>query len=83
MGRTPQVPLMSRIDRAVVQQAGRSGVRLIQQFGTGIEGVDRLAAEEEGIPVCTIPAHDCGNASSCAEHAFWMLLTLLRYAWPV
>lgn len=72
------VPLMCRIDRDLIEFGARNGLKLIHQFGTGLEGVDLEAAAATNIPVINIPAKDCGNASSCAEHVFWMLLSLLR-----
>jgi phosphoglycerate dehydrogenase-like enzyme len=39
------VPLMRRIDAAMID---RHRPRLIQQFGVGLEGVDRHAAAERG-----------------------------------
>ena len=72
------VPLMCRIDRRIIDWGARNNLKLIHQFGTGLEGVDREAAANANIPVLNIPASDCGNASSCAEHVFWMLLTLKR-----
>jgi lactate dehydrogenase-like 2-hydroxyacid dehydrogenase len=72
------VPLMCRIDRRIIECGAKNGLKLIHQFGTGLEGVDRLAAADSGVPVLNIPSSDCGNATSCAEHVFWMLLSLLR-----
>ncbi len=72
------VPLMCRIDRRIIECGAKNGLKLIHQFGTGLEGVDRIAAADFGVPVLNIPASDCGNATSCAEHVFWMLLSLLR-----
>src|SRR5580704_14293263 len=51
------VPLMARIDRPLME-AGR--FRLIQQFGTGLEGIDLDAARERGIWVA--------NAAASAGH---------------
>mgnify|MGYP003346395981 FL=1 len=68
------IPLMSRIDAAAMD-AGN--VRLIQQWGAGIEGVDLNAARERGIPVANVPAAG-GNADSVAEHAILLIIALLR-----
>jgi phosphoglycerate dehydrogenase-like enzyme len=69
------VPLMRRIDAAMMD---RHRPRLIQQFGVGLEGVDRSAAAERGIPVNTVPAHDSGNADGVGEVALLHLLALTR-----
>jgi hypothetical protein len=76
------VPLMCRIDRQIIERGVKNGLKLIHQFGTGLEGVDRNAAADSGVPVLNIPSSDCGNATSCAEHVFWMLLSLLRCPAP-
>jgi phosphoglycerate dehydrogenase-like enzyme len=52
--------------------------RLIQQFGVGLEGVDRQAAAERGIPVGNVPAADTGNADGVGEVAVLHLLALTR-----
>jgi phosphoglycerate dehydrogenase-like enzyme len=51
--------------------------RLVQQWGAGLEGVDRTAAHEKGIAVANVPATG-GNAESVAEHALLLMLALLR-----
>ena len=69
------VPLMTRIDAALMD---RLAPRLIQQFGVGLEGVDRDAARERGIPVGNVPAHGTGNADGVGEIAVLHLLALAR-----
>ena len=69
------VPLMRRIDVAMID---RHRPRLIQQYGVGLEGVDRGAAAERGIPVNNVPAHDSGNADGVGEVAVLHLLALTR-----
>jgi phosphoglycerate dehydrogenase-like enzyme len=69
------VPLMRRIDAAMMD---RHRPRLIQQFGVGLEGVDRHAAAERGIPVNNVPAADTGNADGVGEVAVLHLLALTR-----
>jgi phosphoglycerate dehydrogenase-like enzyme len=69
------VPLMSRIDAATIAAAR---MRLIQQFGAGIEGVDLEAARARGMWVANTPSADTGNADSVAEHAVMLMLTVLR-----
>jgi lactate dehydrogenase-like 2-hydroxyacid dehydrogenase len=69
------VPLMTRIDAALLD---RVGPRLIQQFGVGLEGVDRAAARARGIPVANVPAAGTGNADGVGEIAVLHLLALAR-----
>jgi phosphoglycerate dehydrogenase-like enzyme len=69
------VPLMRRIDAAMMD---RHRPRLIQQYGVGLEGVDRQAAAERGIPVGNVPAADTGNADGVGEVAVLHLLALTR-----
>lgn len=68
------IPMMFRID-ANVMDASRP--RLIQQWGSGLEGVDLEAARARGIHVAGVPASG-GNAESVAEHALLLMLALLR-----
>jgi phosphoglycerate dehydrogenase-like enzyme len=68
------IPLMHRID-AGVMDSGR--FRLIQQWGSGLEGVDLDAARRRGIWVSNVP-HSEANAESVAEHAILLMLCLLR-----
>jgi len=69
------VPLMARIDRPLME-AGC--FRLIQQFGTGLEGIDLDAARERGIWVANAAASAAANAESVAEHALLLTLAVLR-----
>jgi phosphoglycerate dehydrogenase-like enzyme len=69
------VPLMSRVGAELMD---RHRPRLIQQFGVGLEGVDRAAAHERGIPVGNVPAADTGNADGVGEVAVLLLLALTR-----
>lgn len=59
------IPTMSRIDGGVMDRV--SGLRLIQQWGYGLEGVDVPAASERRIPVARVPTAGTGNAESVAE----------------
>ena len=72
------VPLMTRIDASLVAAASRSGVKLIHQFGAGLEGVDKDAAERHGVAVRNIPAGESANAISSAEHAIYLLMSIMR-----
>jgi phosphoglycerate dehydrogenase-like enzyme len=59
------VPAMTRIDAAVMDVV--SGLRLIHQWGAGLDGVDIDAASARGILVANVPAAVGGNAESVAE----------------
>lgn len=70
------VPLMSRIDAGVMDRV--AGLRLIHQWGAGLEGVDIPAATARGIAVANIPTEDSGNAESVAEWCVMAALALSR-----
>ena len=65
------VPFMGRVDAGVMD---RVTPRLIQQFGVGLEGVDREAAAARGIPVANVPAAGTGNSEGVGEIAVLHLL---------
>ena len=75
------IPTMCRVDAALLASADR--LRLIQQMGTGLEGVDIAAAQARGIMVANVPSGVSGNADSVAELGIYLLLGLLRKAWEV
>lgn len=70
------IPFMASMTEAVLQQAPQ--LRLIIQFGVGVEGVDLAGATRHGIAVSNIPSENTGNAVSCAEHVIHLALSLLR-----
>ncbi|KAH9330239.1 hypothetical protein KI387_002347, partial [Taxus chinensis] len=53
-------------------------MKLIMQFGVGLDGVDIDAATKFGIKVARIPSSGSGNSLSCAEHVIYLILGLLR-----
>ncbi|KAG0499022.1 hypothetical protein HPP92_003713 [Vanilla planifolia] len=65
-----------RFDANLITSAVR--MKLIMQFGVGLEGVDIDAATKLNIKVGKIPGRTSGNASSCAELAIYLMLGLLR-----
>eukprot|EP00250_Pteridium_aquilinum_P021638 c25185_g2_i1 orf=580-1740(+) len=67
---------MMQIDSSVIARAKQ--MKLFMQFGVGLEGVDIEAATKAGIKVARIPGDTSGNALSCAEHAIYLILALLR-----
>ncbi len=70
------VPLMSRLDADLIAKGRR--LRLIQQFGVGLEGVDIAAARSRGIPVANVPSSETGNSVSVAEWVVFLMLALAR-----
>ena len=70
------IPLMSKLDAEILKSCKR--LKLINQFGVGLEGVDIETATLMGVHVCKIPSDGCGNAQSCAEHSLFLCLYLLR-----
>ncbi len=67
------IPSMSHISADVIRAADR--LKLIVQFGVGLEGVDIQAACEQGVYVTNTPG---SNAVSLAEHALFLMLALAR-----
>jgi phosphoglycerate dehydrogenase-like enzyme len=68
------IPMMTILDEGHME-AGT--FRLVQQWGSGLEGVDLHAARSRGIWVANVPASG-NNADSVAEHALLLTLALLR-----
>lgn len=71
------VPLMTRLDADIIAR-GAKRLRLVLQFGVGLEGVDERACAERGVLVARIPADRTGNATSTAEMAVYLVLAALR-----
>lgn len=72
-GAAALIPSMSRITESVIAAAPR--LKLIVQFGAGLEGVDAQAASARGIPVRNVPG---ANAQAVAELAIFLMLALAR-----
>ncbi|EEC49243.1 predicted protein [Phaeodactylum tricornutum CCAP 1055/1] len=72
------VPFMQSFRADFIERASR--MRLIMQYGVGLEGVDVDSATKHGIAVSNIPAAGTGNAEATAEHAIFLSLSLLRRA---
>lgn len=70
------IPTMSKITAELLATADR--LRLIQQTGAGLEGVDLTAARQHDIPVANVPTASSGNADSVAELGIYMMLALAR-----
>jgi phosphoglycerate dehydrogenase-like enzyme len=70
------IPTMSRIDGETMDRV--TGLRLIQQWGAGLEGVDLAAAQQRGIAVANVPSAGTGNAVSVAEWCVMAAIALSR-----
>jgi phosphoglycerate dehydrogenase-like enzyme len=70
------IPAMSRIDGQIMDRI--TGLRLIQQWGAGLEGVDLGAAAERRIAVANVPSAGTGNAESVAEWCVMAAIALSR-----
>ena len=53
-------------------------LKLVQQFGAGLDAVDIPAASQQGVYVANVPAAGTGNAESVAEVALMLMLALAR-----
>jgi phosphoglycerate dehydrogenase-like enzyme len=70
------IPAMSRIDGALMDRI--PGLRLIQQWGAGLEGVDIPAATARRIAVANVPSAGTGNAESVAEWCVMAAIAVSR-----
>jgi phosphoglycerate dehydrogenase-like enzyme len=70
------IPTMCPIGRQLITRADR--LKLIQQCGAGLEGVDIAAAAEKGIFVANVPTGISGNADSVAELGIYLMIGLSR-----
>jgi phosphoglycerate dehydrogenase-like enzyme len=63
----------------VTEEALRSPrVKLVQQYGAGLDSVDIAAATRHGVHVANVPSAGTGNAESVAELAVFFMLALAR-----
>src|SRR5262249_35986109 len=70
------IPAMSRIDDELMDRI--EGLRLIQQWGAGLEGVDIEAASRRQIAVANVPSAGTGNAESVAEWCVMAAIAVSR-----
>lgn len=70
------IPTMSRITSELIATADR--LKLIQQCGSGLEGVAIDAALAKGIAVANVPTAMSGNADSVAELGIYFMIGLSR-----
>lgn len=72
------IPTMTKVGPALLDTADR--LKLIQQVGAGLEGVDLESARVHGTHVANVPTASSGNADSVAELCIFMMLSLVRQA---
>lgn len=70
------IPFMVPITAHLLSLAPK--LKMIMQYGVGVEGVDLEAASANKVWVCKIPSTDCSNDKSSAEHAIYLALAVLR-----
>lgn len=70
------IPTMSIVNKEQLAEADH--LRLIQQCGAGLEGVDIQAAEGLNIRVANVPTGISGNADSVAELGIYLMIGLSR-----
>ncbi len=70
------VPPGQKVGEAELKKA--KSLKLIQQWGVGLEGVDIELATKLGIYVCNVPSVGTGNAEGVAEIAVMLMLMLAR-----
>jgi phosphoglycerate dehydrogenase-like enzyme len=61
--------------RAVIAKAAPAGLKVIARAGVGYDAIDLQAATDHGVAVCFAPGT---NQEAVAEHAFALLLSLIR-----
>ncbi|HIE06529.1 MAG TPA: lactate dehydrogenase [Desulfarculaceae bacterium] len=70
------IPTMCRITDDILAQSDK--LQLIQQCGSGLEGVDIKAALARDIMVANVPTDISGNADSVAELGIYFMIGLSR-----
>lgn len=70
------IPAMTRINPEIMDRI--EGLRLIQQWGAGLEGVDIQAATARRIAVANVPTAGSGNAESVAEWCVMAAIAVSR-----
>ncbi len=64
------------VDEELIRGASR--LRLVHQWGVGVERIDLEACFRKGIDVCNVPSEGTGNAEGVAEIALMHMLLLSR-----
>lgn len=58
--------------------AAAPDLRLVQQWGVGVENIDLAACRKRNVPVCNVPSRGTGNGESVAEMVLLHMLLLSR-----
>ncbi|MCF3935251.1 NAD(P)-binding domain-containing protein [Acuticoccus sp. M5D2P5] len=69
------VPAAAKVDRALLEG---SSIRLVHQFGVGLDTVDLAAAKDLGVMVANAPSNLSGGAAAVAEGAVLLVLMCAR-----
>lgn len=69
------IPTVSRIGEDAIRSPR---LKLVQQYGAGLDSVDIPAASRRGVYVANVPSAGTGNAESVAELALLFMLALAR-----
>jgi phosphoglycerate dehydrogenase-like enzyme len=71
------IPAMARITGDIIRSC--TDLRLIQQFGVGLEGVDLAAARERGLVVANVPGGEAPVHAECtAEGGVFLMMACAR-----
>ncbi len=70
------IPTTCAVTRELLERADR--LRLVQQCGAGLEGIDLDAARELDIRVANVPTTASGSADSVAELGIYLMLGLAK-----
>jgi phosphoglycerate dehydrogenase-like enzyme len=70
------IPMMSSINAKLMDRIGN--LRLIQQWGAGLEAIDIEAASARNVAVANVPSAGTGNAESVAEWCVMAAIALSR-----
>ena len=70
------IPAMTRIDDTLLSRA--PNLRLVQQWGAGLDTVDLAAATRHGGAVANVPTPGTGNAESVAEWSVMAAIAVSR-----
>ena len=71
------IPAMTRLTPEIIQSV--PDLKLIQQFGVGLEGVDLEAAAARGIPVANVPGDQAPVHAECtAEGGVFLMMACAR-----
>ena len=73
------VPLMTRLGPELLERGAQGRLKLVLQYGVGLEGVDIDAASSRArVRVARIPSEKTGNAVSTAEMGVYLALAARR-----